>query len=188
MRPTPSHAALLLATAVLLAACGGGSEPGTGGAKAGPADAKTTAAPAPPAIDACVLFSYEEASAIAGGYVSGMSSTLEDAQGRDPLTCAYNAGSTEQPQILSLVVRLHPSPERAESTLAAARKALTTMTRGDLSDVPELGDGAFWAGGGLRQLHVRKGEKQLLVTCQLLDPEAARNGAKKIAEQALARL
>ncbi len=139
-------------------------------------------------LDACDLFPNDEATAIAGSYVSGMSSTLEDAQGRDPLSCAYNAGSTEQPSLLSLVVRVHPSPERAASTLLAARGSLERMTRGDLRDIPNLGDGAFWAGGGLKQLHVRKGEKQILITCQLSEPAAALAGAEKIARAALARL
>ncbi len=171
--------ALLLAP-LLLAACGGPA-PSKGGAERG-------AAAPQPSIDACDLFPQDEATTIAGGYVSGMSSTLEDAKGRDPLSCAYNAGSTEQPRILSLLVRLHASPERAERTLASTRGSLEKLTRGDLKDVPNLGDGAFWAGGSLMQLHVRKGEKQLLITCQLADPATSFAGAEKIARAALGRL
>jgi hypothetical protein len=173
----------LLLAPLLLAACGGSS-----GSKSGEAKGVAAAKTAVSSIDACDLFPDDEANAIAGGYVSGMSSTLEDAKGRDPLSCAYNAGSTEQPRILSLVVRLHESPERAEKTLRATRGALDTLTHGDLKDVPNLGDGAFWAGGSLLQLHVRKGEKQLLITCQLNDPAASFAGAQKIAKAALGRL
>lgn len=173
----------LLLAPFLLAACGGPSPD-----QAGEGKGASTANPAVSSIDACDLFPDDEANAIAGGYVSGMSSTLEDAKGRDPLSCAYNAGSTEQPRILSLVVRLHKTPERAERALRAARGALDNLTRGDLKDVPNLGDGAFWAGGSLMQLHVRKGEKQLLITCQLNDPAASFAGAQKIAQAALGRL
>lgn len=168
----------LLLAPLLLAACGDSAASKSGEEK--PAAISS--------IDACDLFPDDEANAIAGGYVSGMSSTLEDAKGRDPLSCAYNAGSTEQPRILSLVVRLHESPERAEKTLRSTRSALNTLTHGDLKDVPNLGDGAFWAGGSLLQLHVRKGEKQLLITCQLNDPAASFAGAQKIAKAALGRL
>ena len=168
---------LLLLAPLLLAACGDSAAPKRGEGKV-----------AASAIDACDLFPDDEAAAIAGGYVSGMSSTLEDAKGRDPLSCAYNAGSTEQPRILSLVVRLHPSPERAGTALNAARGALDKLTHGDLRDVPGLGDGAFWAAGSLMQLHVRQGEKQLLITCQLNDPAASFAGAQKIARAALGRL
>ncbi len=173
----------LLLAPLLLAACGGSSGSHSGEAKSTAAEKSAVSS-----IDACDLFPDDEANAIAGGYVSGMSSTLEDAKGRDPLSCAYNAGSTEQPRILSLVVRLHGTPERAERTLRTTRGALDTLTHGDLKDVPNLGDGAFWAGGSLMQLHVRQGEKQLLITCQLNDPAASFAGAQKIAKAALGRL
>ncbi|HXU32518.1 MAG TPA: hypothetical protein VN851_18270 [Thermoanaerobaculia bacterium] len=173
----------LLLAPLLLAACGGSAA-----SKSEEAKGATAEKPAASSIDACDLFPDDEANAIAGSYVSGMSSTFEDAKGRDPLSCAYNAGSTEQPRILSLLVRLHETPERAEKTLRATRGALDTLTHGDLKDVPDLGDGAFWAGGSLMQLHVRKGEKQLLITCQLNDPAASFAGAQKIAKAALGRL
>ena len=173
----------LLLAPLLLAACGDSAA-----SKSGEAKGAAAAKPALSSIDACDLFPDDEANAIAGGYVSGMSSTLEDAKGRDPLSCAYNAGSTEQPRILSLVVRLHSNPEGAGGAFDAARAALDRLTHGDLKDVPNLGDGAFWAGGSLQQLHVRTGEKQLLITCQLNDPAASFAGAQKIAKAALGRL
>ena len=172
---------LLLLAPLLLAACGDSAAPKGGEGQGTPAAAVSS-------LDACDLFPYDEANAIAGGYTSLMSSTLEDAKGRDPLSCAYNAGSTEQPRILSLVVRLHESPERAERALRAARGSLDRLTRGDVKDLPDLGDGAFWAGGTLLQMHVRRGEKQLLVTCQLNDPASSFAGAQKIARAALGRL
>ena len=141
-----------------------------------------------PKIDACELFTMEDAAAVAGESVSGMSSTLEDAKGRDLLSCAYNAGNTNQPRILSLVVRVHPSAEAAASTLEATQSALSPMVRGDVRSVPGLGDGAVWAGGSLQQLHVRKGDKQLLITAQIGDGAIAFEAAKKIAERVLARL
>jgi hypothetical protein len=177
---------LLLLAPLLLAACGDSTAPKSG--KTEGAAPAVAGLPANSAIDACDLFPNDEANAIAGGYVSGMSSTLEDAKGRNPLSCAYNAGSTEQPRILSLLVRLHEDSERAEKALRSARGSLDSLTRGDLKDVPNLGHGAFWAGGSLQQLHVRQGEKQLLITCQLVDPAASFAGAEKIAKAALGRL
>ncbi|HKV07488.1 MAG TPA: hypothetical protein VJ725_05060, partial [Thermoanaerobaculia bacterium] len=54
-------------------------------------DSETAANPAAQ-IDACNLFTWEDAQAVAGESVAGMSSTLDDARGRDPGQCVYNAG------------------------------------------------------------------------------------------------
>ena len=64
----------------------------------GGADSK---AGAPPNVDACQLFTEEDARTIAGETLAAMSSTIDEAKGRNPLECIYNSGSLEQPRILS---------------------------------------------------------------------------------------
>jgi hypothetical protein len=51
-----------------------------------------------------------------------------------------------------------------------------------------LGDGAFWVGGTLQQLHVRKGAEQLIITSQPGEGKDPLSVAKAIAGKALARL
>lgn len=167
---------------VALSACGS-KEP----AAEEPA-AQEAAAPAAQ-VDACELFTQEDAQAIAGESVSFMSSTLEDARGRDPLQCAYNAGNTDNPRILSLLLRRpHESAEQAAGIHEATRSSLEKMTRGDLQPVPGLGDDAFWAGGNLQQLHVLSGRHRFIATALLGEGADSHAAARRIADVVLARL
>ncbi len=174
--------------ALTLGACGGKSEPKVGDTSSPQStttpDSKANAVK----IDACELFPADEASAIAGEQVSWMSSTLEDAVGRDPLNCSYNAGTTENPRILSLIVRPAPSPERAARMHKAARSSFETMVRGEIRDLPNLGESAFWAGGNIQQLRVLSGAHELAVTVNLGADQDGAAAAQKIAAQALERL
>ena len=182
--------------AFTLGACGGKTEPKTGDlaspqSAANPnskSDSESDSKSKPIKIDACELFPADEASAIAGEQVSWMSSTLEDAVGRDPLNCSYNAGTTENPRILSLIVRPAPSPERAARMHKAARSSFETMVRGEIRDLPNLGESAFWAGGNIQQLRVLSGAHELAVTVNLGADKDGAAAAQKIAAQALERL
>ena len=60
-------------------------------------------------VDACQLFTDQDAQAIAGETLAAMSSTIDEAKGRNPLECIYNSGSLDQPRILSLLIRPHRS-------------------------------------------------------------------------------
>ncbi|HSS77326.1 MAG TPA: hypothetical protein VLV54_11340 [Thermoanaerobaculia bacterium] len=147
--------------------------------------------PTPPIkIDACALFTDADATAIAGESIAGMSSTLDEARGRDPGQCIYNSGNLEQPRILSLLIRQHRNPATAKRTLEASRSTFTTMnmTKGHVQAVPGLGDGALWVGGSLQQLHVLRGAVELVVTVQSPDGTDQLKPARQIAEKALARL
>jgi hypothetical protein len=139
-------------------------------------------------LDACKLFTEDDARASAGESVSWMSSTLDDAVGRDPLQCSYNSGSTDHPQILSLQVRPAASAEQALDRLEGSRSFLTTLSGGKVQDVPGLGDRALWVGGSVGQLHVIRGNLQLIITSQLggkKDPLAV---ARQVAVKVLSRL
>jgi hypothetical protein len=145
--------------------------------------------PVPPLkVDACTLFTEEDVRAIAGESVAAMASTLDEAQGRDPGQCIYNSGNLEQPRILSLLIRQHPSLESAKRVQEASRSTFETMTGGKVQDVPGLGDGALWVGGRLQQLHVLRGAVQLVITVQSPDGTDQLKPAREIAEKALARL
>jgi hypothetical protein len=172
-RKTLARGAVLLAA--LLGACNPGSDP-----------REAHAFRAPDKIEACLLFPFEEAQAIAGTSVATISSTYDDAVGRDTKMCAYNAGSIEAPQILSLEVRPAKTVREAERRQESGRSFLGTLSKGQIKDVSGVGDAALWAGGTVNQLHVRKGAVNLVVTIQAgQDPLG---GAKLAAERAFARL
>jgi hypothetical protein len=159
----------------LWAGCGGASD-----------QREKNAFRAPETIEACSLFPYQEAQVIAGAGVASISSTFDDAVKRDPKNCAYNAGSIEVPQILGLEVRPTRTVGEAERRLEASRSFLTTLSKGQVQDVPGVGDAALWAGGSVGQLHVRKGAVLLVVTIQAgKDPLGS---AKQVAETAFQRM
>ena len=164
-----------LLAACALAACGApGSEP--------------TAESTPPApINACNLLTFEEAKAVAGEPVAALSSTLDDAVGRVPYQCVYNAGTLEAPRLLGIEVRQSPSARVAKRTFEASKSYLDNLGGGKLVEVPGLGQGAVWVGGRIQQLHVLQGNAVLLITSQG-QPGKDLEAAKKIAAQAVERL
>lgn len=170
--PASLLAPLLLAAA-LAAGCGPGARPDP--------DADLQ-------INACALFSAEDAQAVAGDTLAVMSSTMEDAKGHNPNECIYNTGTLEQPRILSLLVRRNRNAEAAKALQASSRAPLAAMAGGQAVDVPGLGDGAFWLGGKLQQLHVVTGSRQLVVTVQSPDGSDQLAIARQIATRAGARL
>ncbi|MFL6262998.1 MAG: hypothetical protein ACJ76Y_25135 [Thermoanaerobaculia bacterium] len=138
--------------------------------------------------DACQLFTEQDAQAIAGETLAAMSSTLDEAKGRNPLECIYNSGSLEQPRILSLLIRPHRSASAARDFLESSRSALSSMSAGKVQDVPGLGDAALWVGGRIQQLHVAKGGLQLIITVQSPDGSDQLDRARQIATRVLERL
>lgn len=168
---------LAAASLSLLGACGPQQEP-----------AGSPASPAPAAagqIDACRLFPQSEAAAIAGESVNFRTSVLGEASGRDPALCAYNSGTGEPPKILSLKVTQAASPEAARRLLDTSRSLLRGARP---QDVAGVGDGAFWAGTNLQQLHAAAGNLHLVVTIQLQDGGNHREHAEEVARRALTRL
>lgn len=165
-----------LLAACLLAGCGG------------PSDSEPTAESTPPTpINACDLLTFDEAKAIAGEPVAGLSSTLDDAVGRDPSQCVYNAGTLEAPRILGINVRQFPSARVAKRTFEASKSYLDNLGGGKLVEVPGLGDGAVWVGAKIQQLHVLRGDAVLVITSQG-QPGKDLEAAKKIAAQAVERM
>lgn len=168
----PFLAPFLLAAA-LAAGCGAGARPDP--------DADLQ-------INACALFSAEDAQAVAGDTLAVMSSTMEDARGHNPFECIYNTGTLEQPRILSLLVRRNRNADAAKALQGSSRAPLAAMAGGKVMDVPGLGDGALWFGGKLQQLHVLAGSRQLVVTVQSPDGSDQLATARQIASRAVARL
>jgi hypothetical protein len=159
----------------LLAGCGAGAD-----------HREKDAFRAPDNVEACNLLPFQEAQVIAGAPVATVSSTLDDAVGRDPKLCAYNAGTIEQPQILSVEVRPAKTVREAERRLEASRSFLSTLSKGQVQDIPGVGDAALWAGGSVKQLHIRKGAMVLVVTIQAAkDPLAS---AKQVAQLSFQRM
>ena len=142
----------------------------------------------PPQHDACELFTYEDARAIAGESLAAMASTLDEAQGRNPGECIYNAGTIEQPRILGLLIRHHRSPESAQSVLKSGRSTFSAISGGKVQDVPDLGDRALWVGGRIQQLHVLRGEAELVITLQSADGTDQLQNARQLAGKILSRM
>jgi hypothetical protein len=162
---------MALMAAVSLAGCGGEEAEGP---------------PAPP-IQACTLFTRQDAEAAAGIAVNGtLSSTMADVKGPSPLQCTYTTGSLLEPGILSLEVRPARSEKKAARVHASDRDTMETLSHGKLEEVPRLGDAAYWAGGGLMQLHVLAGRNLLIVTVQPGKNQLP--AAKQIAAKAIDRL
>lgn len=173
---------LLAATmAAMILGCGGSADTDKTDKKAAKAG--------PPQIDACKLFTYEDAQAIAGESLAAMSSTLDDAVGRFPGQCIYNSGTLEQPRILSLLIRQHSSPESAKRALDGSRDSFSLMAKGKVQDVFGLGDKALWVGARIQQLHVVRGATQLIITVDSPDGKTDQlPHARQIAEKVLARM
>jgi hypothetical protein len=165
----------LLLAAALATGCGGAS------------DSKKDE-PAAPKLDACTLFTYDDARAIAGESLASMASTLDEAKGRNPSECLYNSGTIEQPRIISLLIRYHRSPEAVKRFLESSRSSFRAISGGQVQDVPGLGDGALWVGGRIQQLHVLRGEKELVITVQSPDERDQLPKARQIAAKVLGRL
>jgi hypothetical protein len=176
---TPSSRRRLLAPSFLLAAalaagCGGSPD--------------STPADAGPPLDACTLFTPEDAKAIAGESVAAMASTLDEVRGRDPGQCFYNSGTTDQPRALGLLIRTHRTAQRARRFQESSRSRLSAMAGGRVQDVSGLGDAALWVGGGIQQLHLLEGNRQFVITVQSPDGTDQLPRARQIAERVLERL
>lgn len=139
-------------------------------------------------VDACQLFTEQDARAIAGETLAAMSSTIDEAKGRNPLECIYNSGSLDQPRILSLLIRQHRSASAARDLLESSRSTLSSMAAGKVQDVRSLGDAALWVGGRIQQLHVVTGNLQLIITVQSPDGTDQLDKARQIATRVLERL
>lgn len=174
LRLAPCLLALALATG-----CGPSSDP---------QEMQQAESPATSQIDACTLFTWEDAEALAKEPVGGMSSTLDDARGRDPGQCVYNAGTLDEPRILSLLVRQFSSAASAQRVLEGSKPTLNSMSGGKVQEVPDLGEGALWVGGRIQQLHVIQGGTQLVITVQSPDGTDQLGAAQQIADKALMRL
>lgn len=172
---TPRLSGLSIAVlALLLAACGGA---GTQGGS----DLKFTEG-----FDACSMLSPQRARAMAGGKaVAGITSTFDDAHGRSPLNCPYNAGTIEQPELIGLEIRPAVSPRAAASRMKSARPYLERLAKREIHEVEGVGEEAYWI-GGLQQLHSRKGSVHLIITVQA--GEAPLPDAKRLAEETFAAL
>ena len=151
----------------------------------GAADSKSGSAPK---LDACALFTEADVQAVAGDTLAALSSTIDEAKGRNPQECIYNTGSLDQPRILSLLLRSHRSASAAKDFLASSRSTLGSMSGGKVLDVPGLGDGALWVGGRIQQLHVLAGSQQLIITVQSPDGTDQLPRARQIAARILQRL
>lgn len=167
---------------IALTACGGPDSADTGDASAGPTIDPAT-------LQACQLFTVEDAIGFNGGKrVSTMSSTLEEASGGNHLVCTYNAGTRARPRLLGLDIRPAKSPQAAARQLESSRGFLTRLAGGEIQEVPGIGDKAVWAGGDIQQLHVLRGNLVLVISAQTDNTPRSLYIAKLAAKRVLERL
>jgi hypothetical protein len=175
----------LVVACVVLAGCGhgGGGAPAAG--KPGAAGSAGTAGG--PLPDACELLTPADVEAVTHDASGSLSSTLEDAVGKDPTQCSYSLAGEVPPRMISLSLRRAPGAEEAASRQQAAEAGLRSIAAGaPVEELPGLGDGAFWIGGRIEQLNVRRGATLLVFTVQVdKDPLGV---ARTLAGKALARL
>ncbi|HEX4952400.1 MAG TPA: hypothetical protein VF017_03260 [Thermoanaerobaculia bacterium] len=144
--------------------------------------------PPPPPVVACQLLLSEDVEQATGQRLYSMSSLAEDELGKDLTKCTYGTPPGDLVRVVALEVRAFGSLEQARDAQHSARRALKRMTAGDLEDVAGLADGALWAGGQVRQLHVLAGRRRLLVTVQVGDEKWLKERAITLAGRILERL
>jgi hypothetical protein len=174
---------LVLTFALLLAACGGGSTS---------EDAPEGATIDPASLNACELFTAQDALQFNGGRpVAPRSSTFDDAsRSGSALSCSFNTAvsTPDQPQVLGLEIKPASSAEAAARNLESSRAMLKRLAGGEIQEVPGMGEKAFFAGGTLSQLHVLKSNLVLVITAQTDNQPRSLYLAKLIAERVLQRL
>lgn len=182
MSPKSPFPALTLA--LLLAACGGGSD--------APDGAPEGAAFDPASLNACELFTVQDALQFNGGQaVAPRSSTFDDAaRSGSALTCSFNTAvsTPDQPKVLGLEIKPARSPEAASRNLESSRTMLKRLTGGEIQEVPGIGEKAIFVGGTLNQMHVLKGNLVLVVTAQTDNQPRSLYIAKLIAQRVIQRL
>lgn len=177
-------ACAVVAAYAVVAACGQGGRAPTAGV---PATGGTAAHAAVALPDACELLMPADVEAVTRDASGSLSSTLEDAVGKDPTQCSYSLGGEVPPRVISLSLRRAPGAGAAASQQRAAESGLRSMAAGaPVEELPRLGDGAFWIGGAIDQLNVRHGDTLLVFTVQL-DRDAL-HAARGLADKALARI
>jgi hypothetical protein len=185
-------AVLALAACAACTGCGKGDGATAAGAGGGAAAGRGVAASAGGGSGAalpaaCELLAPADVQAVTREVSGSLSSTLDDAMGKDPGQCSYALGSGVPPRTVSLMVRRAPSAEQAASQYQIAESGLRSLSSGaPFAEVTGLGDGAFWVGGQIDQLHVRRGDTLLIFTVQI-DQEPLQ-AARTLAGKALARL
>jgi hypothetical protein len=137
---------------------------------------------------ACELLTQADAEALAQEVSGSLSSTLDDAVGKDPSQCSYTLGADTPPKTISLIVRRAASAEQAAGQQEAAESGFQSLSySARIRKINGVGDSAFWVGGQLDQLHVRRGDTLLNFTVQV-DKEDPLAAALVLAGKALARL
>ncbi|HXO43260.1 MAG TPA: hypothetical protein VN999_17550, partial [Thermoanaerobaculia bacterium] len=118
----------LVAVCVVLAACGhdGGSAPAAGRSGAA-SSAGTAGGPLP---DACELLTPADVEAVTRDASGSLSSTLEDAVGKDPTQCSYSLASDVPQRMISLSLRRASGAEEAASRQRAAEAGLRSIAAG----------------------------------------------------------
>ena len=170
----------ILALALILAACDGGSDTPEG------------AAIDPATLNACELFTVADALQFNGGQaVAPRSSTFDDAaRSGSALTCSFNTAvaTPDQPKVLGLEIRPARDARAAARTMESSRTMLKRLSGGEVQEVPGLGEEAMFAGGELQQLHVLKGNLVLVITAQTDNAPKSLYVAKLIAQRVVQRL
>lgn len=113
-----------------------------------------------PALDACKLLTPEIAKSVIGEETAEPSTNNV---GGVVSTCSYSAKSANM-KSLSLLARRAYTNESSVEVFKAAFDQSKSLSGVDPVSVSGLGDEAYWAGGTLNQLNVRKGDTWLILS------------------------
>ncbi len=119
----------------------------------------TTASQDQPALNSCNWLTKTLAEQVLGGAVEGPSSRNVS---NVVSTCTYGTVGTPM-KSLTLLVRRAATRQESEQIFKQAKDESKAMSGAEPVQVKNLGDEAYWTGGSLNQLNVRKGDDWLIV-------------------------
>lgn len=138
-------------------------------------------------LDACTLLTEAEAEQLLDLDLRPMSAALDRQEGIGSAKCSYGRASGGRPDVLSIELRRFRSP--AEARIPDASLALLrTLTRGDMQEIPGLGQQAWWLGRELQQVQAVDRNRRLIVTVELGPKESHREVATRAARIVFDRL
>ena len=147
----------------------------------GPKQSANSAKQSADKVDACGLLTKADAESFLGESVGQPTTSRTEAMGNIVTQCRYSSTSGKR---VGLLARQAPTSEQAAKVFQQARAASNEISGAAPQVIFELGDDAYWTGGGLKQLNVLKSDVWFIITTNPgngIDPlDASKTVARKI--------
>jgi hypothetical protein len=136
-------------------------------------------------LSACKLLTLEEANTITGLELFGPKSSSFRLGDTVVTSCTYTTSSTTATVTSSVrfILQQFATPEETQRNYEAAREQAGGLSGTQPEDVADLGEAAYWAGGSLNHLGVRKGNRWYQV--QMKEVEDPKTKAIELLKAAL---